>query len=255
MGIDTKVVALLAAMVFVSAGISAAFGGFARSWPGEINVRVQSEEPSPSPGSLVVHGRATLEVAPDVADIRITLRARSKNSERAHQLLGAKKIALLDSLRESHPTLDERVVAGVGSLAPVQTYKGNREVFSHYDAALTVTITTENLASIESYAKAATTAGVDSLAVSFRSTKLESLKKEVRAKALRVARSKAEQMVGAVDAEIRRVTSIAEEQSGQGWAYNRSTSTKQIIVGQSAAMVQASGESLTLRVTIAYEIE
>jgi uncharacterized protein len=205
------------------------------------------------PGVVQVTGSATLQVAPDVADVQMTLSIEQPTPRQATAALRARQAELLPALRAAGLAGDEIRVSHVG-LEPVYAPYPAEQRIRGYEASVTVTASLRDFDRIGEVMDAGAGVGVARMSTSFRSTELDTLKKKVRGMALEAARDKAEQMAGAVAAELSRVLLVTETPSGAAWLYGGVAN----VVDR--AQLGADGpllpdlQPLTLTVTVHYQL-
>ena len=210
--------------------------------------------PQTEPGQLTVTGLATLEVAPDVADVVFTLSVDAAKPKAAVAQLRPRQADLLRRLTDVGIT-DDSLRMSTLAVHPLVEYVGGRELIRGYRSTLVVTASTEDFAAIPDLMEAGATAGASSMRTSFRNTQMPELKKKVRDMAVAAAMAKAEQMAGMVGVQTRRVLEMSEIPSGQAWA---------IYGGVANAVANADPSArpglnpdvlpLTLSVTLKYEL-
>lgn len=212
-------------------------------------------------GSLVVRGTATLNVEPDVADVRMDLQATARSPSLAASQLRSAEAKMRANLDDSGVG-NEQLRASALTLDPVMTWNAPRErkVLTGYQATLTVTVSTEAFETVPDILEAATDAGVASVAMSFRSTKMPELKARVRQLALDAAKAKVEQFESALDVSTARVMAVSESQSGAAWSAfgspldNFRANAVEAMVVPDGGAVLAGMQPLTLSVDVRYEL-
>jgi uncharacterized protein len=206
------------------------------------------------PGVVQVTGMATLQVAPDVADVQMTLSIEEPTPRAATAALRSRQAKLLPALRTAGVAADELRVSQI-ALQPVYAPYGDGRIRG-YEASVTVTASLRNFDRIADVMDAAAEVGVARMSTRFRSTELETRKKEVRGMALEAARDKAEQMAGAVSASLSRALLVTETPSGAGWLYGGVAN-----VMETAQLAASDGpllpdlQPLTLTVTVHYQLQ
>ncbi len=214
----------------------------------------------PTPGSLSVTGTATLDVAPDAADVKLDLTSRAASPRAAVKKLRSQEEAMRTLLDEEGIEAETIAVSTI-TLHPTHRWDANRErqVLTGYEAKLCVTVETGDFALIPGIVEAGAKAGVTTSSTAFRNTKMSELKSQVREMALEAAKSKAGQFRDALGLELTRVVSVGETQSGQAWSrytlgLDNAVANVAGFAGTTRSSLQAETLPLTLTVTVAYEI-
>lgn len=208
----------------------------------------------PAPAILTVNGTATLDVAPDVADVSITLTREHRRPKGAVAALRGHQESLVARLTAAGlETADIRV--SHLTLHPVYDYQPQHRLRG-YQAQLTVTASTRDFDRIGELMEAGAEAGATHMATSFRSTRIQELKKKVRDMALAAARDKAEQMAGAVGVTLVRVTHLGETPAGHGWYWDQGYANAAGTADRAGleATLEPTRQPLTLTVSIGYEL-
>ena len=213
---------------------------------------------SSRPGQMQVTGHATLEVAPDCADMTITLAGRSVRPGGATKELEAKKQATVAALAKLGVETGDLKVSTL-SLDPIfaQTTEGVTTTrVDHYEAAITITATTRDFGKIGDILDAAANAGATGMTTQFRRSDLPQLKDKVRAMAIASAKDKAKQTVDALGIKLGRITAVAESPGGYMWSSMYFPSNAMSVNAPRAAADAIGGalQPLTLDVTIGYEL-
>lgn len=210
------------------------------------------------PGQMTVTGHATLEVAPDCADMTITLAGKSVRPGGATHELEAKKQATVTALTKLGVETGDVKVSTL-SLDPIfaQTSEGVMTTrVDHYEAQITITVTTRDFGKIGDILDAAANAGATGMSTQFRRSDLPQLKDKVRAMAISSAKDKAKQTVDALGINLGRVTAVAESQGGYMWSSTYFPSNVMAVNAPRASIDAIGGalQPLTLDVTISYEL-
>jgi uncharacterized protein len=207
------------------------------------------------PGSFVVQGTATLEVAPDCADLTMTISADGARPDIATQAVQEKQqqmIAALQKLGVETPDVKLSYL----SLEPIWLHDKDGWSPLHvgtYRAQVTITATTRKFDQIGAIMEAGANAGATSMTSQFRRSDLPELKKKVREMAIAAAREKASSTARALGIELGRIVSVAESASGS--LYN-SPYFPVANAAQSMPSATLGGtlQPLTLEITIGYEL-
>lgn len=218
-------------------------------------IAVTVSPPAASPTGMTVTGSATLDVAPDCADIRMTLSVDDARPAVATSGAQAKQQTLVDALaRLGLTTRDLKLSTQV--LDPIYEYVGNRTVLKGYRAAITITATTRQFERIGAIVEAGANAGATALTTQFRRSDLSDRKQEVRAMALAAAKAKAEQTAQALGIELGHVISVGESAGGVMWTneYFPSVANARASDGNAGTTLGGALQPLSLDVTVVYAL-
>jgi uncharacterized protein YggE len=210
------------------------------------------------PGVMSITGNATLDVAPDTADISMSLTADGARPKQAVASLRARQEEMVRALMALGIESANIKISQLG-LSPLYFYPENAPPrIRGYQATLTVTASTRKFDLIGEIMEAGAGAGVSSMATSFRSSDLPELKKKVRDMAIAAAREKAEQMAHGFGVKVARVTLLNEAASGNAWYFDPAFAN---MAGAEASAVRdrislsPELQPLALTVTVSYELE
>lgn len=206
------------------------------------------------PGTMTVSGTATLEVSPDCFDLVMEVNAEAATPGLAVRMVQTKQAAVLSALTH----------IGVGgpdvrlsqlTLAPVYEPQvaGAPPRVRGYRGEIVVTATSRKLDKIGEVMDVGASAGVTQMSSGFRRSNLPELKSRVRDMAVAAARAKAKQLVDDAGAKLGRVVSIAEGGGTPNW-YGGQVSNSVEVRSNGVAAVDGAMQSLTLEVTIGYEL-
>jgi len=221
-------------------------------------IALQPSATLPQPGSMSVTGSATLEVAPDCADLTMTISADGGKPGAATAAVKAREQALLAALvKLGVETTDIKL--SYLSLEPV--YAETEHGFSSsrivgYRAAVTVTVTTKSFDKIAEIMETGANAGATSMSSQFRRSDLPELKKKVREMALAAAKDKAAQTAKTLGIELGRIVSVNENAGGYMWnaQYFPNAVMTADKVQQTAISIGGAMQPLQLDVTIGFEL-
>lgn len=215
--------------------------------------------PTPAPRTLTTNGKATLQVVPDVVDVRVRLGAdKQVSSRQATERVRDMKRRMLADLTQQGIGKDAIELSHVG-LEPVyqHDYRSPSRIVG-YTSSVDITIELRDFDAIAGVIDAAASAGAQQISTRFRSTRMPELKRQVREMALRAARDKAEQMASALDIRQMRVTSVSEVPGGGAWDWRANAVSNAVNTagtpGLDSTEVSAGAQDLTLTVALAYEI-
>lgn len=220
--------------------------------------------PSPAdvakPGAMTVTGSATLEVAPDCADLTMTISADGARPGKATASLQAKQQELVAALLKlgiesadlklSHLTLNPIYTPNEDGWAQLRV--------ATYRAETTITVTTKRFDQIGSIMDTGAQAGVNAMSSAFRRSDLPELKKKVRDMALAAAKDKAAQTANALGIQLGRVVSVGESPGGYMWNAGYFPQVSNVAArsdgASNAPAIGGTLQPLTLDITISYEL-
>lgn len=220
--------------------------------------------PTPStdlarPGQMTVTGTATLDVAPDCADLTMTISADGLRPGLATAAVQAKQEQLVAALRKLGVEPEDLKLSTL-TLNPIyaNTPDGWSELkVATYRAQITVTATTKRFDQIGPIMDAGAQAGASAMSSQFRRSDLAALKKQVRDLALAAAKDKAAQTAKALGIDLGRIVSVAEQPGGYMWSGGYFPNVAQTRMETNPAAPTVLGgatQSLTLDITIGYEL-
>lgn len=166
-------------------------------------------EPGDHAAGLTATGTATIGVAPDCADLTLTISREAKDARGAIAQVGARQAALVAALRRLG-VADADVTLSHLSVDPVYDYVGGRNLLRGYQARTTITATTRAFDQIAPLMEVAADAGASEMSSRFRRSDLEALKQDVRVKAIAAAQAKAQATAAALGVRLGAVTAVAE---------------------------------------------
>ena len=165
--------------------------------------------PVPDFPFITVTGSATLDVAPDLAQIRLMIRANENTAEQATTAVYQQGNAMLDYLKSKGIELDAIEAAQINKEATYQDYSSR--TITGYSATQAVSI---ELATIEHYVEIMDylfkQPNIFSIQGQFGSSRKEAYETELMAKAGADARKRAEQLSAAQGVSLHSVFAISE---------------------------------------------
>ncbi len=208
---------------------------------------------------MTVTGTATLDVAPDCADLTMTLSTQASRPLAATTAVDKQESALVAALTGAGVARAELKLSTL-ELEPV--YAPNPQtpwapyVVSGYRAAIVVTATTHDFAKIGALMEAGAEAGATAMSSQFRRSDLPELKKKVREMALAAAQDKAKQTAHALGIELGHIVSVAESPAGSMWSsmYFPQANAAATVNNAAGPALGGALQPLTLDVTIGYEL-
>jgi uncharacterized protein YggE len=224
----------------------------------------QLQGAAPPPAVMTVTGSATLDVAPDCADLTMTIMVERGRPGLAATTLAKKQDDVVATLtRLGLATADIKI--SLIALNPIYDGWWPHIHAATYRAEVTITATTKKFELVPDMMEAGAKAGASSIRSEFRRSDLPELKKKVRDMALRAAKAKAEQTASTLGTGLGRVTSVAEAPVGQMWSspyFPRAITTTVVNVQEiqaapptgAATTIGGTLQPLTLEVTIGFEL-
>lgn len=207
-------------------------------------------QPAPT---LSASGTATIEVVPDLAEVRMTLSTEDPKPKKAVTELRKRQAELAAALAAAglKPT-DIRV--SFLSLTPV--YDPNPKIvrIRGYQASITVVASTKNFDLIGDIIEGSAGAGVTQVSTAFTISDLPALKKRVREQALESAKANAEQMARVLGIQLAKVTSVGEQPQGYYWQFEHQMPNAMMHSGSVDGFMLPEQQPLSLTVHVAYQI-
>ena len=197
---------------------------------------------------LTVTGTATIGVSPDCADLTITITREAKQPGDAITRVQDRQDAVVTALQKLGLANGDITLSHV-SVDPVYEYINNRAELRGYESTVTITATTRRFEQVASLMEAAAEAGATSMRSQFRRSDLESMKQEVRAKAIAAAQAKAKETATALGVPLGRVVAVVEANQSYLWS-----NTYFPPAASSGTALGGDLQPLTIDVTITYAI-
>lgn len=205
---------------------------------------------------IQVLGQAELEVNPDVVDLRFTLQTEKKTPKLAVQALAAQEKVVLATLKKAGMALNDVQISYI-SLYPRFKYvksfgsSSRNRVLSGYQASKTYVACVRDVSKMAHFVSALASAKVSSFSTSFRSTKIPTHKKQLRAMAVAAAKAKASELAKLSGVALGAVWSI-EEVTGRAYAMSNSFGYRR---RSSSLRARPGAIKLRLSVRIVYTIK
>jgi len=207
------------------------------------------------PGVMTVTGTATLDVAPDTADVSMTLQTLAPRPKNAVVALRARQDQLVAALVALGIEASDIKISQLG-LAPDYIYpEEGPPRLRGYQASLVVTASTRRFELIGDMMEAGAGAGAQAMNTSFRCAGMPELKKKVRDMAIAAARDKAEQMTRGFGVKIARITALNEASAGNGWYFDPALANAVDTEAQRRVTLSPELQPLSLTITVGYELE
>jgi hypothetical protein len=198
--------------------------------------------------ALTATGSATIAIAPDCADLTLTLTADAARPADAIATVRKNQGPLLDGLKRGG-IADKDLALSQLSVAPVYRYEDQRTILDGFRAQITITATTEKFDLLGSLMETAAQAGVTEMSSRFRRTDLEALRKQVRDQALTAAQAKAKETAQVLGITLGPITSVSDAADGY-LASNEYFPTART----GGAALGGEVQPLTINVTLTYGI-
>jgi uncharacterized protein len=206
------------------------------------------------PGQMTVTGTATLEVAPDCADLTMTISSDGARPGVATSAVQAKQQQLIAALMKLGIETGDLKLSQL-TLQPIYSEDGSSQLrVATYRAQITVTVTTKRFDQIGAIMDTGAQAGASQMASAFRRSDLPEQKKKVRDMALAAAKDKAAQTAKALGIELGRVISVSEAPGGYMWTSNYYPQANEITRAPSGPTIGGVLQPLTLDITIGFEL-
>jgi uncharacterized protein YggE len=211
---------------------------------------------------FTVSGSAQLNIAPDCADLTMTISATSPKSTVAAATTRERQDKMLTALAAIGVEASA-VKMSSATLAPVFDHDKNGVIINRrFKSDINVTIETKDFSKIAAIMEAASAAGVGQITTSFRRSDIVELKTKVRDMALLAAKAKAKQMATALEFKLGPVVGVNENPAGQIWSGRYMSSSVNVInndgfAPQEAADVSILGvqsQQLQMDVSVSYEL-
>jgi uncharacterized protein YggE len=207
--------------------------------------------PALPPPAFTVVGTATLDVAPDTADLHVTVSAQATKPGAATKTARARQQKLVASMVALG--VEERdIKLALLQIAPIWDEKYTHVVA--YQAAISMTASTHDFDRIGSMMEVAADAGATAITSSFHAD-LPALKRKVRDLALTAAKDKAEQIGTALGFKPGKVIAV-EEDGATGYNYYGGQVANVAVEepAQSRATVSGELQPLTLSISVTYQL-
>lgn len=244
---------VLAAFSIAAVSIAGCLFRGAEANRGADTARSPGSDTGAAPGSLSVDGIASLQVIPDVVDIRMTLWTEKPRPKAAMVELQDKQAKLLAALQTAGVAKSNITLSHTSLNPAYHTHPRNQEIRG-YEASVTVVVELRAFDRIADIMETGAAVDVRRMSTSFRSTELPKLKKRVRELAFKAARDKAEQIATLMDIEVGRVIKVSEGQSGTGWRGSMVSNFNEFVAAPAHDRVMPGAQPLTLTVQVSYEI-
>lgn len=212
---------------------------------------------SPARPTFTVTGTAQIDVAPDCADLTLTISGEAPRTGPAAATARERQTALLARLKALGLAAEDIKLSSLRIDPLIEYLTDGRQRSKGFRAETRVVVTTHDFAQIEAIMDAAASSGVTQMSTAFRSEKLDDVKKQLRDLALDAAAAKAKQMTSKLGTSLGAVVGIAEQSGGSLWsnAYFPQT-TAPNVTGNAVdgALTTAEAQTLTLDVSVTYQL-
>lgn len=206
---------------------------------------------------ISVLGSAQLEVAPDEAELRLSVVTEDYNVKSAQQRNAQIAGGVIDSLVSAG--VDKKQIETVGySVEKVREWEREKYVDKGYRVKNTVKVTTKSLDKVGDFIDSAVGAGANEVqSVSFSLTKdaKEKVKEQLLQKASDDAKSKAKILASALSVSLGRAVTIAESNYDLAPVYYSGALYKSAMMEASAPTpIQPKNIETTARISVVFEI-
>lgn len=209
------------------------------------------------PHSIQVNGQGRVSIAPDKADLTLSVEVQAKSAEAARDQAAAAMTALIKALKEGN-IADKDIQTSYVSLYPIYGQDGAHKI-SGYQLANRVTVVIHDVSKISAIIDSAIKAGGNPVRVqgiSFGIDNPEAALAQAREKAYADARAKAEQYAKLAGVTIGRVMHIIE---GGGVPMPRPYAEMSVMRGAMAAAsptpIQAGEQEISVTVEVVFGVE
>jgi uncharacterized protein YggE len=198
--------------------------------------------------ALTSTGSATLAVAPDCADLSLTITANAARPGQAFATARAREDALVGALEHLGIARADLALSQLG-VDPVYRDDGGRAVLDGFRAHVTITATTRAFDRIGPLMEAAADAGVTEMSNRFRRSDLAALRAKVRTEALAAAQAKAAATAATLGLHLGRIIAVSDASPSYLSSNEYFPSS-----GGGAGGLAAEQQPLTVDVTLTYDI-
>ena len=197
--------------------------------------------------ALTSVGTATLAVAPDCADLTLTVTSDAARPSDALAAARKSQDAVVAALEQKGVAAKDLALSMI-AVDPSYRTDGTRAVLDGYRAHVTITATTRAFDQIGALMEAAADHGVTEMSSRFRRSDLETIRKHVRAQALAAAQQKAKDTAATLGLSLGRITTVSD--ASQSYLY----SNEYFPSNGGAGGLGGEQQPLTIEVTLTYEI-
>ena len=198
--------------------------------------------------ALTSVGTATIAVAPDCADLTLTVEADAPKPGEALAHARKNQDAVLAAMKKLG-VADKDLSLSQLSVDPIYRSDGTRSVLDGFRARVTITATTRSFDQVAPMMEAAADAGVTEMSSRFRRSDLETIRKQVRAQALAAAQAKAKDTAATLGLTLGRITTVSD--ASQSYLYSNEYFPSG---GGGGGGLGGETQPLTIDVTLTYEI-
>lgn len=198
------------------------------------------------PGTFTVVGSAQLDVAPDTADLHVTLSSRASRPGAATKDVRRQESALIGAFAKLG------LEAGDVKLAELNiqpTYDDHGRI-SGYESSIAVVATTHDFDRVGDLMEAAADAGASQMSSSFHAD-LPKLKAKARDMALAAAKDKAAQIAADLGISPGKVMAVSED-NGSPYYYGNVVANAEDTAGNMS--IGAQSDTLQLSISVTYQI-
>lgn len=158
--------------------------------------------------TLSTSGQGEVKVAPDRAEVSMQVEATHEDGASAKDEVDRRVNRFLAALAEQGFDRDH-IVASSLRIHPRYEYRDRQQTFIGYTASRDVTVTLEELESLNTLLDTAVDSGIEQIRnIALKSSREEELKQEARQRAIADSRAKARALAAGYDAELGPVAAI-----------------------------------------------
>lgn len=218
--------------------------------PTAITVAAAPATAEPRAG-ITVTGTATMEVVPDVADLRMTLTAEASRPGAAAKAVRARQAEVTKQLAALVSKPD--VTLSYVSVNPLYDEKSGR--LRAYQAAITMNLSTGDFDQVAELMEVGAQAGGTQMSTSFRTRDVTGLKAKVRDQALAAVKAKAEQTAKGLGVKLGAIVSISED-TGLPWGSQTANIQAYMPAPADTAPtgLRPDAQTMTLTITVGYQL-
>lgn len=224
--------------------------------PPQIIVHTADKAEAP-PRQMTVTGTATMQIAPDCADLTMTLTGESMRPGPAVDKVRKQQDALLAALRKLGLEDSQLKLSTLG-IEPVYEWTQSKQIFKGYAARITLTATTKQFEQVGPMMEAGADAGATNISSQFRRSDLDDIKRKVREQALLAAKAKAEQTASTLGISLGKVAAVNEASASYLYsnAYFPRVANMTVNDTSAPAVVSLGAEMqpLTLDISVTYDL-
>jgi uncharacterized protein len=201
---------------------------------------------------IVVEGRGSVEVSPDIALLQVNLETNADSAGEALSLVSNRAAAVTSAVRDHHIGGEDLKTTGL-NVFPQMDQGGLR--VHHYRAFYGFRVRLRDISRAPLLIESISTAAGDALRLGGIQTIVsdpEGARSEAGVRAVADARQRAARLADAAGVRLRRILSITEGQAAFGHLPRAAMAASTSLAGQPP--IQAGSEEITVQVTVTFEI-